>query len=71
MKYYVKGKNYNVHLDTKHKHHLTWAKFVRDFEAAGESGVSEEDLLNICRADKNPGFLKYCVDHEWIRERRP
>jgi len=68
MKRYVKGKHYNVQLDTQHQHHLTWARFVREIETAGAEGAAEEDLLNICRAAKNPRFLKYCLDHDWLRE---
>jgi hypothetical protein len=69
MKFYLQGKSYNVQPNTKNKHHLTWAKFVRAFEAAGSRGVAEDALLNICRADKNPGYLRYCVRRGWIRER--
>jgi hypothetical protein len=67
---YVQGKNYDVQLNTKHKHHLTWAKFLRAFESAGTRGVAEEDLRNICQADGNAGYFRYCLKRGWIRETR-
>jgi len=68
MTRYTVGNSYDVRPDTQNRHHLTWAKYVRAIEAAGPDGVTEEELRNICKADRNPGFFAYCRRNGWLRK---
>ena len=58
MTRYTMGNNYDVQPNTQHKHHSTWARVVKEIEAAGPQGVTEEELRNICNADRNPGICE-------------